>query len=102
MLSMSLLPPPLPIVIAFVLCSHKNKTTQWEHPLTSLDDKDTESKWSFVCACACVLMCVCMRVCMYVCVSSCPALQGTQALAAIINPPVEMHYLHFKAYDIVH
>ena len=58
-------------------CSHKNKVTQWEHPLMSVDDKDTEGK-------CCV------------CVSRCSALDSALALAAIINPPVQMHYLHFK------
>ena len=43
-----------------VLCSHKNKVTQWEHPLMSLDDKDTEGK-------CCVRVCVCIR--MRVCVA---------------------------------
>lgn len=60
-----------------VPCSHKNKVTQWEHPLMSLDDKDTEGKCR-------------------VCVSHCSALDSTLALAAIINPPILMHYLHFK------
>ena len=30
------------------------------------------------------------------CVSRCSALDSTPAPAAIINPPIEMHYLHFK------
>ena len=29
-------------------CSHKNKVTQWEHPLMGLDDKDTEGECVFV------------------------------------------------------
>lgn len=47
----------------------------------SLDDKDTEGERSMV-------MCVCA--------SPWPALDSALALAAIINPPVEMHYLHIK------
>ena len=66
---------PANITIVLPSHSHNNKVTQWEHPLMSLDDRDTEGE--------------------YVCVVVW-ALESSLALAAITSPHVEMHYLHCK------